>query len=345
MNEVSSGERFRNYLKQIKKQYWIAKSNLLESYNRISNRFKVEDNIVICGTGRGGTTWLAELFLSVPKTAILWEPLHPVVLRNTKYADLSLQLGNMPYIPENEVWDEAYDFFNDLMQGKILFREFIIRNNKKFLKDESADLFTMDKWIIKNCRSNMLLPWLVRNFELRPPVFLIRHPCAVVSSQLRHISYDSFVPGFEKPGGRYTDIYYQYEKIIREAKTREEALAIAWCLENIIPLNHPANNKGWITVAYEDLIVDPESHLKNIFSRLSLPMPDGILEKVDKPSFTTKEGSPILEGKNQLTGWQKHLSKDQVNLILGIVEKFGIEIYDHNPSPSLKLYNMSQTSN
>ena len=37
---------------------------------------------------------------------------------------------------------------------------------------------------MKIIRGNLLLAWLVRNFEF-PVLYLLRHPCAVVASRLR----------------------------------------------------------------------------------------------------------------------------------------------------------------
>jgi hypothetical protein len=35
----------------------------------------------------------------------------------------------------------------------------------------------------------------------------------------------------------------------------------------------------------------------------------------------------------QLEKWQRNLSQKQIKLILGIVDKFEIDLYDHNPLP------------
>lgn len=35
----------------------------------------------------------------------------------------------------------------------------------------------------------MLLPWIVKNFNVNP-ILLIRHPCAVVNSQIRHENWN-----------------------------------------------------------------------------------------------------------------------------------------------------------
>lgn len=53
-----------------------------------------------------------------------------------------------------------------------------------------------------------------------------------------------------------------------------------------------------------------------------------------KPSKTTKEGSEILSGGNQLSGWEKQLNKTQINQILKVLNSFNIDIYNEELLPN-----------
>src|SRR5262249_26439154 len=52
--------------------------------------------------------------------------------------------------------------------------------------------------LVKEVRSNLLLPWLAANFPETPIVFMLRHPCAVANSERRlsdawHIDLNRFL--------------------------------------------------------------------------------------------------------------------------------------------------------
>ena len=313
----------------------------LKTYHLNFSLISKEDNIIISGMPRGGTTWLAEILLNIHGTALLWEPLHHTVLRNSKYKDFSIKLGTLPYIPEDSDWKEAHVFFDKLLGGKIILKEYIFRNSLKYL-DKEINLFRNKRWIIKSCRMNLLLPWITNNFDIKPPIFLIRHPLAVVASQLRHKAFNEIHPNTLIDNKLlYPSIYNQFSHIIENLKTNEEALAAFWCLNNISTIKHSNNNIKWITVSYERLINRSEEELKRILSRLNIPFDPFILENINSPSFTTKNGSPIKKGGNQLTGWKNSLKQDQVNRILKVVEAFGIEEYSDEVEPNYnKLYNL-----
>lgn len=46
--------------------------------------------------------------------------------------------------------------------------------------------------IIKFTRANRLLRWMAEKFPIKPPILIIRHPCAVVSSQILHGGWKNY---------------------------------------------------------------------------------------------------------------------------------------------------------
>lgn len=95
-----------------------------------------------------------------------------------------------------DIWNTLFDidykdqksleFMNYVLQGKLIdkwtARDLSIKNciSKEFV-------------IVKFVRDENILDWIADNFPIRKPIFLIRHPCAVVSSQIRrhiHVEID-----------------------------------------------------------------------------------------------------------------------------------------------------------
>ena len=56
-------------------------------------------------------------------------------------------------------------------------------------------------------------------------------------------------------------------------------------------------------------------------------MPVSAESRLRKPSKTTQTGSHVADGKNPLTFWQSKLSSGEVDEILDIVHRMGIDFY------------------
>src|SRR6185312_3597014 len=76
-------------------------------------------------------------------------------------------------------------------------------------------------FVIKDVNSNMLLPWITSNFPIRP-IYVVRHPCAVIASQLEygHCEYVKRNPNMEifPANCRYPDFYLLYKDIFDKVK-------------------------------------------------------------------------------------------------------------------------------
>lgn len=189
----------------------------------------------------------------------------------------------------------------------------------------------------------MLLPWIVKNFNVNP-ILLIRHPCAVVNSQIRHGNWNHIGKeqiGYIIPNCNYNEHYLIYSDILNKVKTIEEKLAATWALTMVYSVLNINNNKKWITVAYENLYKNSEDEVTRIFNRLNLTIPDNIYKKISSPSFTTKEESinKIRQNK-QLESWKMELSITQQKRVLNIIKEFNIDFYDSSLEPDYnKIYN------
>lgn len=325
---IKISERFKNYKRQFEIAQQKRQAKKVEIYNKRNGPYATNDPMIICGQPRGGTTWLAEV-MADKKTGLIWEPLHPKLMEKFKHTKkLGNDLGNFPYLPEDQDDKRLVEFFN-----KILKVEFLPYDYISWPKKVNRNLMNKEQWIVKFCRANRLLPWMVKNLDCRPPIYLLRHPCAVVSSQLRHNAFDQMGSLYKRENGVYNDLFLKYEDLLKSVKSPVGKLAAWWAMDNILPLTHPENNKQWITVTYEELISESESSFQHLYERLGLSMPDDLFSKINKPSSTTKPGAQVLQGGNQLEGWRNKLTSSQIEEILDIVHGFGIELYNEELEP------------
>lgn len=311
--------------KAFNKLFFKSYVHLFFELNRFKDNISPDKSILIFSNPRGGSTWLAELFKTIDNSLLIWEPL--------KRYKLSVfnKLGfywHQP-IPESEIWPEAYSAFKKLLNLEISSQTLYVHNN-------TLSIPFSRNYIFKFCFGNMLLPWVVQNFNVNP-ILLTRHPCAVVSSQMKHESWDGIKGGhisYEIEEFRYNDEYLKYKNILKHIKTQEEHLAATWSFTTVNTIMHPQNDIKWITVSYESLYQNFDEEINRIFGRLGIPIPEKIYDAKLNPSKTTKTDSvDKIHTGDQLHQWKKTLSKKQIENILGITREFGITFYDDSPEP------------
>lgn len=281
-----------------------------------------ERHILISGTTRGGTTWLAEL-LYQPDQCLIWEPLLYEHLQATT-GDFASALGIIPYIPETAEWPEARQFFDALLSGRD--QSFY---TLKSHAEANRNLFQTRRLMIKFCRANLLLPWLTRHYRLKP-VFLIRHPLAVVASQLRHPGFarlDIHQHIFRIQQPRYNDIFERFRAQTERIDSLESLLANWWAIQQVLALEHPQRHERWLTVSYEQLFLQPENEMERIAQWTGDPIPAKWQSRVKKPSQTAGSPNPGIDN------WRSQFSREQVRRILDIVQAYGLTMYTDEAVP------------
>ena len=288
-------------------------------------RFEHDEVLLIMGDPRGGTTWLAELLQNITNTSLLWEPLW--IDREATFRNLGF--SHRQYIPVDIENARIKEAFTNLFEGRILNPFLCQMTNPKELKSAS-------QLIIKFCRANQLLPWLTENFHFKfDPIYLIRHPCAVVASQLKQGGWDHVPPHFDIPENTlYPEFYTKHHAFLMQIDSKVKRLAAIWCLCNQIPLNSENNNKRWVTITYENLYENGESELKKIENRWGIKLPDKCYEKLSTPSKTTVLSSDMYKREvSQLFSWSKNLTAKQIDEIMYVLDYFDIKLYDRDYFP------------
>jgi Sulfotransferase family len=280
---------------------------------------------------RSGSTWLSDIFCRLPDSMLIWEPMF-IFPPYPEMKDIKFCFHQ--YIPENAEWPEAEEFFRKLYNMEVGSRQsFRLYALNKTLKNIASTNY----FIYKDCCSDMLLPWLTRKFDVNP-IYVIRHPCAVIASQLKYKHWDYILKDvkayFPDPDSLHKEIYYQYQDIIDTITRPEERLAAEWALHNSVPIKHPLNDIRWVTVSYEKLYKEPESELHRIFGRLDIGMPENVLAGIRKPSKTSRGNSKEnIQSGNQLESWRQSLSSGQITNIMNILKEFKMDFYDESTEP------------
>jgi hypothetical protein len=301
-------------------------------------KIALNDSILIVGSPRSGTTWLMEIFESIPGYTYLFEPLQRLWFPSS----IKIGFNQRPYLPPEENNPEYKEYLRKIFTGQIVSKYPPYGNNIEMTINR---LFSK-KLIVKSIRLTRLLPWIDKRFQLRNITYIIRHPCAVIASQIKtgFGGYQNDYP--------YTNRFPSKDMIIEEAsnidiidssiinklkriKTTEELLAAAWCLDNYVPLYFLDSHK-WNMIVYEKLVTDGEPELRKLFGEIGEEdSSDFAVTQLKKPSMLTIEKDPntVLRSDIQLSKWKKSLSKEQIKRILNIVEDFGLNFYTEKSEP------------
>ncbi len=272
---------------------------------------------ILTSSPRSGSTLLGQVLGVIPKSCILFEPLHQGHVPEAKIEGMTWRTYRDPNIK----WPEGTLFFHNIFNGRVI--------NHWTAKEMSLkDAIKAKVMIVKFVRANRLLPWICNTFDIPSPILLIRHPCAVVSSQLiagwKNVKKPE-IPSFLRD-------YPAFVEIIDNTKSPEEYLAAAWAMDQLPALlelrPHP-----WKIITYEQLILNPTPILSEIFDdwKVSVDM-DLALSKFKKPSRVVSKS-----GISGISGWKSRLSEQQISRILSTVHAFGLDLYSFDDEPDYDL--------
>jgi hypothetical protein len=275
-------------------------------------------SILVAGTARSGTTWLGDLIVSQIPSRILFEPFNPDHVLEYR------PFHYFQYMRPGTQNPEFYTFAQKIFTGEIRNR-WIDRHNERILSKRR---------LIKEIRVNLALKWLHDNFPEVPILFIMRHPCAVVSSRMElGWATDRDIGHFISQSQLVEDYLGPYLDLICRAESIEEKHAVIWSVSNLVPLKQ-FNSDQWKFVYYEDLCIQPEIELPGIFEAIVYPFSTTLVDRSNHPSQTTRHDSAVVIGTNKIEEWRKKLSRSQIDKILQVVQAFGLgHLYDDSTLP------------
>ncbi|MFC2029461.1 hypothetical protein ACFLWA_01890 [Chloroflexota bacterium] len=280
------------------------------------------DTIIVASSPRGGSTWLAEVIGTLPGYPMLFEPLN--VNRNPECEEYGFTWQT--YVPPGADEPQKREYLEQVFTGRNLSTRLVTRRHFS-----AGQFLRLRGYLPKFTNANLLLYWMLEQFPVRA-VLMIRHPCAVVSSQLRHGGWDvvtkenlTLPAGIESSYSHLRDLHERIE-------SQEEALALEWATQTYIPLSqlepHP-----WYLTTYERLLTDGPDELDRIFNYLGVSPPEQAFQQLRIPSGTARPDSDIARGQASVSGWRERLTSAQVERIMKVVREAGIDFYDDGPLP------------
>lgn len=285
-----------------------------------------QSTVFISAMGRCGTTWLSNLINYKGQYRYIFEPFIPYKVQET------VKFKYLQYFNSEEQRTELVASAKKILSGKF-------RND---WTDSTLSKHFFTKRLIKDIRTNLMLDWLLKVRPNMPTILLIRSPYSVIDS------YKELGWGVEA-GGNKSD----FERIVSQKNLLSDfpkisnvlskidhgdnlsRLAFQWCVLYYVPLKQ-LSDTDYILVHYEDLLLAHESTLEGIFKYIKQDIDlASLMEKFEIPSVTNYRKVDFRIEKTQLIEkWKKSLSKNDINKINDIINKFELDyLYDKNGYP------------
>lgn len=282
--------------------------------------FDVAQGLLLCGTGRSGTTWLGGLLAQAPGILAYTEPLWEGGRPLERYGVSSRRLR-----APGEAWPEGAAFFHDLFTGRLL--------DQGWLEDASLKRARTARAVLAKCiKAHFLLPWLVEHLDLAGYVLIVRHPCAVVASMRKHPRFDAQA-SLERVAPCLRDALPGGDALLRRCTHPHQAFALRWAAEQraaLSVLDHPKVH----LVPYEHLVAQGRDTLLSLWKALALPG-DGPAEATVRRSSREARAWSVPHEKasvdERLAAWTRDLRGDEAEEILSIVSACGLEGWTPDP--------------
>ncbi len=283
--------------------------------------------IFLTGSNRSGTTWLQDILAHSLNCRLLFEPLHPRVSERPDFVRL--------YLTARDENPELEAYLHRVLDNRV---------HDRWMRQgghASPLYFFRHRWwarktVVKLVRANLMLDWLSPRFDARI-IYLIRHPCAVISS-MRKMGWEEsvgwsfdFLKTQEALMRNFTAA--QQARILDPAATNLERLTMLWCIENMIPLRQ-FNQNNWIGVVYEELVANPVPELNRIHEALGWTPPRKGYPGVHRISHTAARDT--RDTRDVLHKWKKGLTEEEAETILRLVAEFGCVLYNDQSAPRFR---------
>ena len=283
--------------------------------------------ILLVGSGRSGTTWLADLICAIPGIQQIFEPLHPlwnVAVQRLVDWDINWQEETSRfrgiYLRPHGHYPEWHELLERILTGQF----------RNYWTDYERTSFFPQRFLVKEIRFNLMLGYIYEHFRPRI-VFMVRHPCAVVYSRLS-LAWRADVRDILAQEALVEDHLRAWVKDIEKAKDPLDAHAIWWAVENLVASRHLAQRPRF-ALHYEHLVLNPEEVLRQVSSWLGL---EARRSRVNASEKESRMSNPQVQYKSRLERlerWRHALSQEEQNRILGWVHRFGLEWYDSDILP------------
>lgn len=275
--------------------------------------------LYLCSWQRSGSTWLAQMISSAPRTRLVYEPAN---VRQGFYLDGEPRLVSLPFAgPGDNLGDD----------GRCLDRAMRGSLQTRWTNQLNVERLPLRR-VVKDIRTVAVLPWIADRFDDAPLVMLVRHPLAVAHSIIE-LGWTLNSPTLDDPLVAAADPHLT-NRLRSEALVSEVTL---WAAHHAWAMSHPAVAAVHV-VFYEDLVARPAVELERLRHYLSsfhevwqTWEPDQL--SIARPSATAFRGRRTTPAA-WVDTWSTSYDSETIDAVTRILAAYGLDpLYGASPNP------------
>lgn len=274
-------------------------------------------HIIITGSARSGTSWLAETISKTFRYRLLFEPDHENHVPNAK------ELLCDKLIEPAKKHKKLDAFLIKIFSNK-LDNNWIAQNSNRKYKMHLWP-WLPKKFVIKLIRSNLGIKYINKKFQV-PVIHIVRNPYDVIFSQNRvKFPWLYKLDYFKEQAILVQMIKEKFEfDICKTNFTEIEKLAVRWCIENIVLLEHQDEFSFQAKVIKYEELKGNIFILKELSRKFNFDLHPEIESIFNKPSSKTHPKSQIINFESP----SKKLSDKEHQQVKNILQSFKVTLYD-----------------
>jgi hypothetical protein len=279
--------------------------------------------LLLVGSGRSGTTWMAEVLTEALHCRLVYEPLR------TKSVPWTAAVRRGHYLSPDDSDPAVAAVLDRILRGQIRNR-FTDRYNTVRLPRRR---------LVKEVRATNLLPWIVQRYPRTPVVYLLRHPVPTAWSVVA-LGWPETLEEILTQAPLMEGPLKPLRGLIEEAAASPDKfhrLVLQWCLENYVPIRSLPPDSVHVAF-YENMVDDPWGELERLRLYLRRFGPDAwnvemaSVKNVARPSHSRNRGT---SGSGRLERWVEEVPAAQVEKALALVAGFGLDRVYASPTRPL----------
>jgi hypothetical protein len=276
------------------------------------------DTVFLLSSGRSGSTWLGDLLRTLPAVRVIFEPFHP------RHGVAALRDARYRYLAADEPRPALQAALRRLVDGHD--------------RTDWTEQFNPPwRWIyrrrlLKAVRANLMSPWLHAHFPACRYLLLVRHPAAVVASQLKGGWRLSSRRLRDQPG--IADVL-DLRGLDQFGWPEDGFLSnlLFWAIENAIALD-AARRSGALVLFYEDLCLQPGREIQRLADYLGVAFGASVNRQLGRSSWSSDRRIGTLPADEKVSRWTRTTSDVQIELIVDVLAACGLAgLYGHDPRP------------
>lgn len=250
----------------------------------MNKQFK--NHVVVVGSARSGTSWLAELLARPSRYRLLFEPEH------------EFQTSEGKLLTDKWILDDLYtknqiNYLKKVFANRVDNDWIAQHSNRKFKRHLWP--FIPKKYIIKFVRCNLSAPFFLEYFGI-PVVHIIRNPYDVIASQERvQFPWLYDLSHFQNQAHLVNQIKTQFDINITqlESYSKRALLTLRWCIENVFMLQKKELPANYFLIRYETITKDQNQFIQ-LCNSIEFNHVKPLSDWYQRPSSKTHPKSAII---------------------------------------------------